>query len=36
MDEVLRIALAEPLRPVAAPAAEAPAEPEVGDDAITH
>jgi ATP-dependent Lon protease len=36
MDEVLKIALAEPLRPLTAPAPEAPAEPEVADDAITH
>ncbi len=36
MDEVLKIALAEPLRPLQAPAPEAPAEPQVGDEAITH
>ena len=32
MDEVLKIALAEPLRPLQAPAPEAPAEPQVGDE----
>jgi hypothetical protein len=34
MDEVLKIALAEPL-PARIPA-EAPAEPEIADDTITH
>jgi len=34
MDEVLKIALAEPL--AARIPAEAPAEPEIADDTITH
>jgi ATP-dependent Lon protease len=35
MDEVLKIALAEPLAAARIPA-EAPAEPEIADDTITH